>query len=100
MAQYGIFSKTTNELLWNGGGSSTKPSPRVYQTRKMAEKMLAAWGDADKDFIDEIVPKCENKLERVREWLELRGYLNEHDCLVLDPTEVGDLERILAKGGE
>jgi len=44
--------------------------------------------------------KAEAKLERVREWLELRGYLNEHDCIVLDPTEVGDLERILAKGGE
>ena len=59
MAQYGIFSKKKKELLWNSGGSSTRPSPRVYATKKMAEKMLSAWGPACDAFVAEIVPKEE-----------------------------------------
>jgi len=57
MAQYGIFSNNTKELLWNSGGSSTKPSAKVYKTRKMAESMLHRWGNPSNSFVAEIIPK-------------------------------------------
>ena len=42
------------------------------------------------------VEDAEAKLAMVKEWWSLVGYMNEYDCKVIDPTEGGDLERILS----
>ena len=42
------------------------------------------------------IVELEAKLAMVKEWWSLVGYMNEYDCKVIDPTEGGDLERILS----